>query len=274
MAGTVAEFSTEAGRVTYGGRGSIANVSLQRIGQAFDIAALDKPDYESRVNGSFDVTGSGTTLAETTLDATGTLIDTDFWGARFPQLDYEAHLDRNALTAKGNGRFEHLDPARATGQPSARGDATGDADVTVSFDDVSAPITLDNVSAGGAVTLQASKIGELDIETADIQGTYAGQVGDIRTMTLTGPDLRVSASGRVAFDRTSSSDLTVSRRGDRPRRARQRSRPGRRRRISDARRDDAGNAASLQTTGTLNGSGLSYQENTALDVNSVHGHRP
>ena len=56
-AGTVAQFAVAKGTVAYASTGTVAGVNLQRIGQAFHIAALDAPRYDARLNGAFDVKG-------------------------------------------------------------------------------------------------------------------------------------------------------------------------------------------------------------------------
>jgi autotransporter translocation and assembly factor TamB len=268
--GTVAEFSTSAGHLTYGGRGSVTNLSLQRVGQAFDIDAIDKPDYDSRINGTFDVTGSGKSLAETKIDATGALSDTDFWGAHFPRLDYEAHLDQEALSATGKGRFEHLDPGRISGKDTVKGAVTGTADATVHFADLSQPVTLDNVGANGTVTLEASKVGDLEIETASVKGAYADRIATLDTLTMTGADLRIKASGQAALDRSSSSNLIYHIEAvDLEALGRLAGQEG----IAGSAVLDGtltGNATSLATTGTMDGSSLGYQDITALDLNSQY----
>ncbi len=57
-AGTAGEFTLTPGEVSYGARGTVANLDLDRIGGVFEIEAIAKPEYDSRFNGTFDVTGS------------------------------------------------------------------------------------------------------------------------------------------------------------------------------------------------------------------------
>jgi autotransporter translocation and assembly factor TamB len=268
--GTVAEFATTKGNVSYSSRGNVSNVDLQRIGQAFHIAALDKPEYQTRLNGAVDVKGAGTTLERTTLDATGTLTDADAWGAHLPQMAYEAHLSDLALDAHADGRFEHLDPGRVTGNSSLNGVVTGTGNVHWQIADVNAPITLESVTADGTVTLEPSKVGDLQIERAEVEGKYAAQIGDVTRLTLTGPDVKLDASGRIALDKASSSSLKYHVEAiDLSSLARLAGQEG----VEGSAVLDGtvtGNATSLQTTGTMNGSGLGYQESTALDVNSQY----
>src|SRR5215212_9897400 len=64
-----------------------------------------------------------------------------------------------------------------------------------------APITPDAITADGKATLEPSSVGGLRIDKADVEGRYASQVGDLTTLNVTGPDVNVSASGRLALDR-------------------------------------------------------------------------
>ena len=56
--GTAGEFRLTPGEVSYGARGTVANLDLDRIGGVFEVEAMAKPEYDSRFNGTFDVTGS------------------------------------------------------------------------------------------------------------------------------------------------------------------------------------------------------------------------
>ncbi len=268
--GTVAEFATTKGNVSYAARGSASDLNLQRIGHAFRIAALDKPEYDTRLNSAFDVKGAGNRIDRMTLDADGTLTDSDAWGARFPELTYKTHLSGGALEASVNGRFEHLDPGRVSGKPALNGSVTGTANVNARIADISAPITPDAVTADGTIALEPSKVADLEIESAQLEGRYASQIGDLTRLTLVGPDVKLSASGRVALDTSSSSNLEYHVDAiDLTALARLAGQEG----VAGSAVLDGtltGNATSLQTAGTMNGSRLGYQENNALDLNSQY----
>jgi autotransporter translocation and assembly factor TamB len=278
-AGTVADFGLTPSEVTYSARGGVANLNLQRIGRGLQVAALAKPEFDSRVNAQFDVRGSlprtrpggkgGEPLANMTVDATGTLTDSELWGGRLPELGFEAHLAGGALDVRTDGRFEGFDPARLAGRQNLQGRITGTVNAAAKVRDITAPITSDAVTAEGALTLAESTVGGLKIDAADIQGKYADQVGDIAKLHLTGPDLKTEASGRIALDRTSASNLKyhveATNLAELAKLAGQTGIDG------AAIIDGAvtGNAASLQAAGTLDGSNLAYQNNRALDLNST-----
>ena len=119
-AGTTAEFRTGRDGVSYGARGSVTGLNVRRVGNAMQIAALDKPAYDGTLNGDFDVAGSvppqrrgaagESRVAELTLDAVGTLTDSTIMGGRLPRLAYETHLAGGALNILADGRFQGFDP--------------------------------------------------------------------------------------------------------------------------------------------------------------------
>lgn len=279
-AGTLADFNLQAGVINYSATGSVADLDVERMGKVLELPALAKPEYVSRLNGTFDVKGSmprrpagrresDSSIATMTLDASGRLKDSEILGGRLPDLGFEAHLAGGAFNGRLDGQFEGFDPARLAARPELQGDVTGAIDASVSIADLTAPITPEAVTGGGTLTLEKSTVGGLEIETANLDATYANQVGDVKQLTLTGPDVKVEASGRVALDRTSASNLKYHIEAiDLPELARLAGQTA----IGGTAIVDGtltGNRASLTSTGTLNGSNLSYQENSALDVDST-----
>jgi autotransporter translocation and assembly factor TamB len=266
--GTVAEFGTNDGAVTYAARGGVENVNLQRIGTALKVSALAKPEFESDITGSFDVRGAGTSIDSMTLDASGTLTDASIMGARLSGLAFETHLANAGLEATVKGGFEGLDPARLTNRQRAEGLMSGSVDAHVKVADLRGPITPDSITAKGRLALRESTIGELEIQSAEVVGEYAARVGDIAKLNVVGPDLALDVSGRVALNHESQSNLKYHvEASDLALLGRLAGQSG----LDGSVIVDgalAGNAASLQATGTLDGSNLTYQNNNALDLNS------
>src|SRR5258708_5229511 len=255
--------------LTYTARGEVRNLSLQRIGDTFQIAALMTPEYASRINTQFDVKSSGATIDQLQLDATGTATDSQVFGGTLPRTGYEAHLASGALSGRASGEFHEVDPGRLTGNTRFQGRASGTVDATFGIAHVSAPVTLDAISADGRVTLTPSEIAGLKIDAADVQGQYANRRGNLRHATLKGPDLDVQASGPIALDQTGQSNVTyhvastnlenIGKLVNQPL-------------AGGAALDGAvtGNGSSLQISGALDGSNLGYQNNKALDLNSAY----
>jgi hypothetical protein len=285
--GTTAEFRVTPGAISYSARGQVADLDLQRIGRALEIAPLAEPGYASRLNGEFDVAGSlprderpagrraaadaPDTLSTMTLTANGTFRESELFGGRLPEMTFDATLDRGALVVAANGRFEQFDPARFVEREALAGQVTGTLDVNVSIADLAAPITPESVAAEGTVTLAASEVGDLRIDSASVQGRYANLTGEIATLELKGPDIAVEASGPIALDRHGQTALTyrvqvldLERIGQFAGHEGLEGLEG----IATAEGTVTGNAAELAIRGTLEGSNLSYQENGALELTS------
>ena len=106
--GTTGEFRLSPGEVSYGARGTVANLDLDRLGGALKVDALAKPVYDSRINGSFDVSGvvvrtTGPRAAEappalSTMRCSSGGHRSDFLGA-VARLTFDANIKRGNLTA-------------------------------------------------------------------------------------------------------------------------------------------------------------------------------
>jgi autotransporter translocation and assembly factor TamB len=283
--GTSAEVDLTAATISYAARGSAVDLDLHRIGSALKIAALTKPEYDSRLNGSFDVKGSvprtsgrrphapadaRAAVAAMTLDASGTLTDSAVLGGRLPELRFDAHIDAGALALRADGRFEGFNPTQITGRKNLDGRVTGTINGNFAVRDISAPMTPETVTADGTLTMTRSTIGGLTIDSADVDGRYAQQVGDITKLNVRGPDVNVEASGRLALDRTSASSLKYHVDAvNLPELARLAGQIG----VGGTAILDGtitGNAAALKTTGTLSGSNLAYETSSALALNSSY----
>jgi autotransporter translocation and assembly factor TamB len=278
--GTVAEFKTGPDGLSYAARGSVTGLNLPRLGKALDVAALDKPAYDGIVNGEFDVRGSmprtpagaaaGSRLASMTLEAKGTLRESQIMGGSLPQMAFDATLANGSLRAHADGRFEGFNPATLSGRKEVEGTVSGTVNANVAIADIGAPITADAIQADGQLSLERSTIGGLRIDAAAVDGKYAAQVGDITKLQVTGPDVKLEAGGRLALDRASASNLKyhveATNLAELAKLAGQQGIDG------SVVLDGAvtGNAASLETTGTLDGSNVAYNDNRALDLNSKY----
>jgi len=269
-AGTVVDFSTVNGPFAYGGRGALNGLNLRRLGKALELSALDTPLYDGLVSGVFDVKGSGTTLAELTLDATGAVIDSSLIGTHLPELAFDVDIADAALAVNTKGGFDQLNPAVLSGRKALEGNVNGQVDGTFRIADLTAPITPASVAFDGRVTLDPSLIGGVQIAAAHVEGRYEAEVADLKRLQVKGPDVTVDASGRLALDRTSASSLKyhidatdITEVG---RIAGQTGLEGSL--VLDG--TISGNAASLQTSGTLDGSGVAWREHNALDLNSKY----
>lgn len=282
--GTTATFNLAPTGISFTARGAVADLDLHRLGSALEIDALAQPAYDSRINGSFDVAGSlprtpairsvakqeapppATTVMK--LDASGTLTTSALMGGTLPELTFEAHLDRGALTGRAAGNFNGFNPGQLAARKELDGNVSGTVNANFAIRDINAPITADAISADGQLGLTQSTVAGLRIDQADVDGRYAAQVGAITAITVTGPDVKLNASGRIALDRTTTSDLKYH--VDAVNLAELARLAGQADVAGSAVLDGTvtGNAAALRTDGTLKGSSLAYQANNVLDLNS------
>lgn len=267
--GTTGEFRVDPTTIAYKARGSASNVDLQRFGKVLEIAALAEPLYQSRLNSTFDVDATGTALEEMALRATGTVSDSAIVGATVPSLDYDVTIADAALTAVTKGRIERLNPAVFADSEALQGNVTAQLDTTIRIAALDQPITAEGIEAGGRVLLEPSLLGGVQIARAVVDGRYTAIGADLAQLEVEGPDVSLTASGRVALDRASESNLTY--RID----AADLTEVGR---LAGQGEIDGsaiiegtvtGNAAALVAQGTLNGANLAFAEQRALDLNST-----
>jgi translocation and assembly module TamB len=191
-------------------------------------------------------------------------------GGRLPDLGFQAQLANGALKAHADGSFENFDPARVAARPQLAGTVTGTINADVSVADLSAPLTPEAITGAGQIALSNSTVGGLQIESATIEAAYANQIADVKQFALAGPDVKAEAAGRVALDESSSSDLKYRvdaiNLPELARLAGQENVGG----SATVEGTITGNRGLLSTTGTLNGSNLSYGNNNALDLNSKY----
>ena len=281
---TVAAFSLKPQAISYSARGTIADLDVQRLGRKLEIAALAKPAYASDVNGAFDVSGSmprrpagaparreaDSALAEMTLNASGTLKNSEIMGGTIPDLSFQATIADGALQGQAQGRFENFDPAAVASRPDLEGNVSGTVNATFALADLSAPITPETMTADGQVTLERSSVGGLQIDTLSLNARLADAVATVNQFTLDGPDVKADVTGQVALSETAPSNLKYRVEAiNIPQLARLAGQQG----VGGSATLEGtvtGNRASLVTSGNLDGSNLSYNDNSALDLNSQY----
>jgi autotransporter translocation and assembly factor TamB len=196
-------------QIAYGGEGDVSRVDLPRLGRALDVDALTAPRFEGVVNGHFRVEASGKSLADLVLHATGTAVDSSlFGGAKFHKVEFDTTIDRAALTAKAKGSIGDLNPVNVIDKPWLKGALTGTVDGTVTIPDLREDVTTDTFGFEGTATLTApSTYQGLAFERVEFTGGFAHSVLRVDHLAADGPDVRGTASGTVAFDETSQSNL-------------------------------------------------------------------
>ena len=92
------------------------------------------------------------------LDASGTLTNSAFMGGTFPELEFEAHLDRGALTGRAAGNFRGFNPGQIAARKELDGNVSGTVDANFAIRDIDAPITADAITAEGKLGLTQSTV--------------------------------------------------------------------------------------------------------------------
>jgi autotransporter translocation and assembly factor TamB len=212
------------------------------------------------------------------LDARGTITGTDLpgFGAHVPRMALGVNIAAGTLKVDADGSFDRLDPAVLLGRKEIAGRAAGTVKGSVVIARLGTPVTLDTLAADGTVSLADSTIGGLNITSGELQGQYASRGGTITRLTLTGPDLSVESSGRLALnssprpDPQGGSNLTyhidAKNLGELARILGQDGFSG------SATLDGTvtGNGTLLTTAGQLVGNKVSYRDQTALNMNSKY----
>ncbi len=208
--GTTGQFSFGAGDApTYAAQGQVSNLDVEQIGRGFAIRALASERYKSRINATYDVKGSGGGRYPLTLDATGTAVDSEMFGASFPRMDFTTNIAGGDLHVKALGQFSGLDPSVVAGNERLAGNLTGAVDVDTTMRGYLSGVTVDSFDATGRVNLANSTVHGLAIDTAVIDGSYANREGHLTQAAIAGPDLKVTAQGDIALNETGASNLTA-----------------------------------------------------------------
>jgi autotransporter translocation and assembly factor TamB len=266
--GTTGHITIGNGAPSYAAKGTVANLDVQQIGRAFSIRALATDRYASRVNGTFDVTGSGGGRYPLTLDATGTVTDSEMFGATFPRLDVTTKFAGGDAQVSAIGQFNNLNPAVVTGNARLEGDLTGAADVDTTIRSYASGVTVDSLDVTGRVNLGESTVHGLAITSAAVDGTYANREGMLNQFSIAGPDLTAHGQGTIALNDTGNSNLTAHVESPALERiAEIIGRPIKGAAIVDA--TVTGNAQTLKASGTLQGSNIGYGESEALSLKST-----
>jgi autotransporter translocation and assembly factor TamB len=266
--GTTAHVEFGGGRApVYAATGEAANLDIQQVGEGFAIHALAAERFRSRINATFDLSGRGGGRYPFVLDASGTVVDSELFGAVFPRLEVTTHFGDGDVRVSTAGEFARLNPAVVTGNERLAGTLAGAMDVETTLRDYAAGVTIDSVEASGRVNLAGSTVAGFDIDFAAVDGTYRNREGQVRTLEITGPDLTARAEGTIALTDTGTSNLkahletpaleALAMLVGQP--------------LSGAAIVDAtvtGNARELTAEGVLQGSHVGYGRNTALTLNS------
>jgi hypothetical protein len=204
--GGQASFSLSGSDLEYQADATVADVDLQKIGEAFDLEPLAADRYRSALNGHVVASVEGTKVEEMTITASGTLTDSTMFRTRAPRAMFEVRMAENTIQANVQGQVA-VDPAVATEKAALGGELVSDVDVIATLSDISEGLTLEAVDLTAKANLRPSTIGGFSIENGSIDGDLRNDVFTIRTFDVKGRDLNLSATGKLALNESDESDL-------------------------------------------------------------------
>ena len=131
--GSTAGVTLRGTAVAYRADATVQDLDLQEVGHAFNVPALDDPNYHSAINAHVIADGAGTDLQAMNLNASGTITDSTLMGGRIPALDFDATVADDTAHVTARGSFADFNPAVASGKQEMEGNVAGsvDADATI-----------------------------------------------------------------------------------------------------------------------------------------------
>ncbi|RPH64033.1 MAG: hypothetical protein EHM89_02605, partial [Acidobacteria bacterium] len=205
--GTTAHIASRGGRLEYAAAGGVRNLDVQRLGEPLELPLLLDERFRGRLNADFTMTGEGRTLEGLRLKVDADLHESEAAGGHLPEFHVAVDLADRRLTTLARGSFRGINPTSLGLQRVEPSELTGTADVTVVVVEVGAPSVLERLQATGSVMLDKSTLAGVAIETAEVKGAYVNRVGRIEHLTITGTDLNATASGVLALDDETESNL-------------------------------------------------------------------
>src|SRR6185436_12507106 len=204
--GSKASFFVEPNVVRYEADATVAGVDLKRIGDSFNITALQQPRYQTNLNGHVRAKVDGTAVEKMTLNASGELHDSSIFGGTIPQLTFESSIANNDLHVKASGELEKINPAIAAGKPSLDGSITGSIDaVELTMQHLSQATDLNSVAAYVLADFGPSSVGKYSIDKAYVQADYHNAVADVQYIQAYGHDVVAQGNGTIALNDTDQS---------------------------------------------------------------------
>jgi autotransporter translocation and assembly factor TamB len=272
-ADSTARVSLDGRQIGYEVDATVSDLDLEKIGGAFGVPALGTDRYRSSISGHIAATGEGTKPEAMRLRANATLAESSIFGGRIPRLTFDASLADNTARVKANGELAGFDPAAISAGPALKGEVGGDVDVDATFTGISDGVSPDSVQATAKIRLEPSMIGELAIDSANIDADYHDSTGVIRALDVKGRDVTVSATGTLALNESGQSNVTfhastpsVDQMGkiigtlvDRPLKG-----------IASVDGTVTGNRRELQASGHLSGDVLAYGDTSALNMSAEY----
>jgi hypothetical protein len=202
-------FLFEPNVVQYSADMNVAGVDLQRIGEQFNVMALQTPRYRTSFNGHVMANVKGTAVETMDLTASGMVNDSQAFGGRLPSMTFESTLRNDALHVKAQGTFEKINAAIAADKPSLESSLTGDVDADLTLNHLSKGTDLDSFELALTTDLGPSTIDNATIDKAYVSGDYKNSFADIYQIEVSGNDVIATGHGTLAFNERDQSGFWI-----------------------------------------------------------------
>src|ERR1043166_7854376 len=158
--GSKATFLFEPNVVQYQADANVAAVDLERLGDQFNIMALQNPRYRTNLNGHVVAKVNGTAVEKMDMTASGALTDSSVFGGRIPELMFDSSLKDDTLHVKAAGQLEKINPAVAADKPSLDGSISANVDTELTPHHLSQGTDLNSFAAYATAEFGPSNIGK------------------------------------------------------------------------------------------------------------------
>jgi autotransporter translocation and assembly factor TamB len=207
--GSKATFLFEPNVVQYQADANVAAVDLERIGDQFNIMALQNPRYRTNLNGHVVAKVNGTAVEKMDMTASGALTDSSVFGGRIPELMFDSSLKDDTLHVKAAGQLEKINPAVAADKPSLDGSISANVDTELTLHHLSQGTDLNSFAAYATAEFGPSNIGKYGIENGYVEAEYANAFADIQKIYMYGNDVTVQGNGTLAFNDSDQSGFWI-----------------------------------------------------------------
>ncbi len=205
-AGTRVSGTLYGSRPTFTAKGGVRGVDPHRFGTVLRLPALTEDRLRGRLDATFDVAGSGKTLATLDLQGRVGLPRAAIVGGTVTDAVADVRLTRGALDGTLTGSFTNLDPGLAANRPPLAGAVSGAIDLAMATPSVTA-FSVPDTTGRVQLTLQPSRVGDHTVDCGALQATLADGVLDVASLDVVGPLADVTAQGKVAVTREGASTL-------------------------------------------------------------------
>ena len=196
--GSTARIASDRGALAYAADLNVADLDLARVRRWISMPeALAKID--GRINGHIRADGQGRTIDDAIVRANAEIAGSTIAGAEVRRLDLTGSLDRRRLVADAVVDLGGVDTLTLGAPAEAAATGNGAGTLHVDVPDV-ADFRVEAVTGSAVLTLTDVVIRGQRIAQARIDAAIAAGTATVRTFELESPDLRASASGRLAID--------------------------------------------------------------------------